>query len=462
MIVKKLTLINLEKSVEIQDWLNHFSNKEKPTAKLLLCRLKFISMDEYSKWLISNLEHYSEFESTAVYAVRKFSKNAKCLWQKNGQTQKRPAQTQGSEDLVSSVISTANRQYNNCFIDHPSLSVLRKQKVRHIILIDDSIGSGKRVADFIKLMTNSKTFMSWWSGAYITIHVLSLARTTQAEELILSRTSGSNHSKRKVRLSSKLRFKSDLVYDRDDFHTRWGNSYKKILALCSSKKKIPINRRKGFGDVLGNIIFYHSVPNNIPGMLFCKRDTWTPLFPNRSLPNWIINVLEGKPQASKCLVPNYEKLLVPESMVSLLRLIKKGLRSTASLSRRLDYDNHITKELISVAVGLGFISTNLRILKAGKDYLIEKQQCNPMGKPDYSLYIPQSWCAAQETVQPSDYRTSEAKVQADSINSELMDGDDGKSSLERTDAIATSSPMRDVPQPPSWARKRHIPDGPKG
>lgn len=462
MLGKRLTLEKIERSQEIQSWLAQFPDKDVLTAMSLLCRLQFISRDEYSSWLLNKLGAYSNLESVAIYAVRKFRNGVQCLWQKNGKTQPRPAQTQGSEDLVSSVISNANRRHNNCFLDHPSLTVLKNKKVRHIILVDDSVGSGKRVADFLQLMTSSKTFMSWWSGGYISLHILSYARTRQSEKVILDRTPGSDHGSRKFRLNSKLKFDSDLVYDAYNIHSRWGNSSKAILVLCSSIKKVTRDRRKGFGDVMGNIVFYHSVPNNIPGMLVSASKGWIPLFPNRSLPDWTISLLEKTESLSETTKEGFDQLQISSSMSDLLELIKSGLRTRASLSRRLDCDERITQKLVEQAIQLGFVSAHLRIVKAGQDYLHKEQKKKFERKPDYSLYIPRSWRADQGTVQPSDHDASEARVQTDSITFESMDGDDGESSLERTDAMATSSPIMAVTQHPSWARERHIHNGPKG
>ncbi|WP_319576553.1 hypothetical protein [uncultured Desulfobacter sp.] len=462
MLGKRLTFENIEKSQNIQNWLSQFSTNDVLTAKSLLCRLRFISRDEFSNWLLSKLTGYSNHGVTAVYAVRKFRKKAQCLWQRSGNTQPRPAQTQGSEDFVSSIISNSNRQHNNCFLDHPSINELKNRKVRHIILVDDSIGSGKRIGDFIQLMTNSKTFLSWWNGGFITLYILSYARTRQSKGVILKRTPGSDHGTRKIRLSSKLRFDNDFVYDAFDIHTRWGNRCQSILSLCSSIKNIAKDRRKGFGNVMGNIIFYHSVPNNIPGLLFSKNNRWNPLFPKRSLPDWTIDLLEKKTDSSENSETAFEQIQFSESMGPLLKSIKAGLRTRASLSRRLDCDECITQGLVDQAIQLGLISHTKRLLKAGEDYLLKENGENSTRKPDYTLYVPQSWCADQETIQPSDHDVSETRVQTDSIDPESMDGDDGESSLERTDAMATPSPMRDVPQYPSWARERHIPHGPTG
>ncbi|MGE9266733.1 MAG: phosphoribosyltransferase-like protein [Verrucomicrobiales bacterium] len=460
---KKLSFGKIENSPEIREWLSQFSSNDVLAAKSLLSSLQFISWNEFADWLESKLTNYADSGcSTAVYAVRKFRKNAKYLWSKQGATQHRPAQTQGSEDLVSSVISKSNKGNKDLFLDHPSLTQLRSKKVRNIVLVDDSIGSGKRVADFIKLMTNCATFLSWWSGGYVRIHVVSYARTTQAERVILESIPGSDHGLRKHPISSKVKFDSDIVYDARSIRRRWGSSSQPILSLCSSVKKIAKDRRKGFGDIMGNLVFYHSVPNNIPGMLYSRRKGWKPLFPDRSLPQWVPELLEHSGNASQQAASAPHQLEVSENMGEFLHLVKAGIRTTSSLSRRLDCSDPITQGLIAQAVQLGFISSTNRLLKAGENYLHEKRKARPRIGPDYLLYIPQSWCAGRETVQPSDHDASGAMTQTDSIDPTSMDGGGGESPLERTDAMAPSSPIRDVPQHPSWARERHIPNGPTG
>lgn len=458
--IKRLTIEMLESSYEILEWIEQFDYRNTLAAKLLLCRLQFICRDDFSKWLIDKLSSYIKAQPVAVYSVRKFRKNCKSLWQENGRVQPRPAQTQGSEDLVASVIVNANRMYNNVFIDHPSLNELKKQKVRNIILVDDSIGSGKRVLDFIKLMTNNKTFLSWWSGGYITIHIVSYARTIQSEKKILHDTPGSDHGIRKIRLSDKLKFDSNIIYDAYNLHRRWGNNSEQILTLCNSIRKIKKDRRKGFGNVMGNLIFYHSVPNNIPGLLFSTSKGWKPLFPNRNLPNWFINLIEGN-YVSKKHNEKY-KLQVKDEIVIILKNIKKGLRTKAALSRRMDSDIIIIERLINESIKSGFITRQIRLTKAGLNFLKAQKKGKYITEPNYSLYIPKSWCVDQGTVQPSVLDANGANLQTDSVDLLSIDGGDGKSSLERTDAKATSSPMRDVTKHPSWARDRYISHGPKG
>ncbi len=465
MLGKRLTLHDIEQSHEIQSWLKQFSDEDVLTASSMLCRLQFISRDEFSKWLLNKLDEYLQLDNVAIYAIRKFNNKTNCLWQKSGEIWPRPAHTQGSEDFVASIISIAKRKHDNCFMDHPDLSDIKKQKVRNIILVDDSIGSGTRASDFIQLMTAHKTFMSWWNGGFITLHIVSYARTRQSENKILEQTSGSDHGRRKVRLSAKLKFDSDVVYDTEDIHKRWGNSSQAILDLCTKINKIPKRSRKGFGGVMSNIIFFHSVPNNIPGMLIYPKYSkcWMPLFPSRSLPTWTIKLLDNAEPLTESTKTDSGHLRIPSAMSNFLELIKKGLRTKAALSKQLDCDERIVQDLFDQAILLGFISSSNRFLtEAGKKYLIEKQKNNVKIYYDYSLYIPQSWCADQGTVQPSNLGTLEVPGQTDSVDMMSIDGGDGESPLERTDAMAPAAPIVNVTQCPSWARKCHIHYGPGG
>ena len=458
---KHLSLESIDQSQDIQTWLTQFSVDDRLTVKSMLSRLEFISRKEYSVWLTKALSLYSDLNHVAIYSVRKFREEEKCLWQEDGKTQPRPASTQGSEDFVSSIISNANRQHDNCFLDNPSLPDLRKYRVRDIILVDDSIGSGKRISDFIRMMTNSKTFLSWWSFGFIMFHIVSYARTIQSERFIQTHLVGSDHGKRKYRVSSKLEFNSYVVYDVENKQGRWGDNSQSIQSLCISNKKIEKRFRQGFGEVMGNIIFYHSVPNNVPGILFQRSDKWRPLFPGRVLPEWLITLLENQDSLSQSVGVITRSFPLSNDLIRLLQLVKTGVRKEKSLAYQLECDIQIVQRLINSALSLGLIIPNIRLTKAGKDLLLARKKYSIYKERyNYSLYIPQSWCVDQGPVQPSDDTSIASKT--DSVAVRLMDGDDRVSSLERTDAMATMSPIKDVTQHPSWASEAPHPSWPHG
>jgi hypothetical protein len=460
----KLDLNMIEGSKEIQAWLDQLGDANRLSAISLLCNLNFITRDGYSNWLLNKLENYTDKQPCAIYAVRKFEETPQSLWQGNGDVQYRPATAQGSEDLIASLIANAKKQYKDVFLDHPGLNELREHKVKNILLIDDSIGSGKRVADFIKLMTNNATFLSWWSFGFLKIYVLSYARTRQAEQFIYSNIPSTDYANRKYKLSDKLKFDSDIYYDAYCMSKRWGYSYSEILKLCEKTTQIKIKYRKGFGDIMGNIIFYHSVPNNIPGMLFINNKGWQSLFDNRSCPQWLISLLENKRTiASPSKYIKTIELLIPKQAYQMLLMIKKGIRTKPSLSRRLDVDVIVISQLIESCIQSGLLSAKLRLTNIGFEYLINRRENNKNKIiPDYSLFIPDFWCVGRVTVQPSVLDDRKAEVHTDSVEFISMDGDGGESSLERTDAKATSSPICVITHKPSTTQMCNDTCGPVG
>ena len=310
--------------------------------------------------------------------------------------------------------------------------------------MDDAIGSGKRISSFIKLMTNNKTFMSWWNGGFITIHILSFACTYQAKELIIKNTPGSNHGKRKKRVGEKIKFSSEIIYDSYNLHHRWGSNCDSILELCKSIKKIGFPL--GYGNTMSNLVFFHSVPNNIPGILFHKTKKWNPLFENRSFPLWLKKLLENP----KCLgikTRTVSRLKISDSSYEILASIKKGVRTCAALARRIDSNEQNIKQIVNQAITLGLVSPSMRITKAGQDYLLKKEKGQEKKQYNYAMYIPFSWCVGQKYIQPSSQGTLKVSGQTDSADLCSVDGEGGISSLERTDAIAISSPIMGITQP---------------
>lgn len=163
---KSLSPSKIDSSVEIQNWLSQFSINDQTFAKLLLSRLKFISRDKYSEWLNKTILSIIDKQFVfALYSVRKLSQsgNYPSYWGNDKQVIYRPGESQGSEDLVYSLIANLVRANKDRLLDHPSLDKLKSNKVRQYILIDDSIGSGERISKFINSMLKHPTFLSWWN-----------------------------------------------------------------------------------------------------------------------------------------------------------------------------------------------------------------------------------------------------------------------------------------------------------
>lgn len=450
----------IEASPEIQGWLSQFSDSKQIIAKTLLSQLVFISRDDFSAWFSRAIASLPEGNSYALYAVRKLRSEAVSFWDDAGAAISRPGESLGSEDLVYSLIANVVRTDPTRFFDHPSLGVLRDRKAHHLVLIDDSIGSGDRVAGFINAMLNNPTFLSWWSYGLVKFHVLSYARTHESEKNIVLRIKGSDHGKRKYRKSSKVEFSSENVYSEKSLKSRWGTSYVDILELCRGQKGVRSWARLGYGKVMANIVFYHSVPNNLPGVVWFQCDKWNGLFPQRSLPDWVPQLLEGQQHTSAI---SLGAVTLPKDIVQLLLLIKRGIRRVESIALRMNCDQRYADALMEKAQTVGLLSNTNRLTKYGLDLLFKSRSQSGLPDWDRTLYIPTSWRTGQATVQPPVSEKCDFSWLADSVESSTStDGDVGQASLERSDAKAATPPFRVMTQPPSESREGHDTDGPQG
>ena len=188
-------------------------------------------------------------------------------------------------------------------------------------------------------MLKNRSFLSWWSYGKIRFHVVAFARNSEAEKVIIDDMIGSDHPRRRYPKSQKIKFYSHCIYRRADLRQRWGTEFARILNLCKSVTAVRKRWRLGFRETMSNIIFFHSVPNNIPGVLWSKTEKWQPLFPGRVLPLWVSDLLESRPSIA------IEKK-IPKSLMSLLQHIKRGVRTKSGLSRELGYDIAVIDQLI--------------------------------------------------------------------------------------------------------------------
>ena len=393
----------------------------------------------------------------ALYSVRKLEEGLP-LWSENGAIATRPGDSLGSEDLVYSLVANLARANPQTLLDHPSLTELRDKKVHDYLLIDDSIGSGDRVSGFINAMLSHPTFLSWWSFGLVKIHVVSFARPREAEAKIVAKIKGSDHGKRKFRKSSKVDFTSEIVYDTDWLEGRWGENHQQVIQLCRGQTKIPTKRRLGYGGVMANLVFYHSVPNNIPGVLWFTNEKWQGLMPGRAVPDWLLALIAPTP-----LIASERGKSQSDEVVRLLALIKRGVRSTRSIASRLGVDHKYAVGLLGGAQEMGLLTPQIRLTRAGLDRLKNADSHLALPVWNRSLYIPSSWCAGRSTVQPSMETGLAPFPLADSVEaSAFTDGDVGQTSLERSDAKAATPPFSVMPHLPAVSRVNHDTDGPLG
>jgi hypothetical protein len=209
---------------------------------------------------------------------------------------------------------------------------------------------------------------------------------------------------------------------------------------------------------LSNIVFYHSVPNNIPGILWVQNDRWQPLFRGRSVPDWVPALIEDKRSISHS---DSFCSHIPQDILDVLLLIKSGIRRTSSLALRMDCELALINSMLEAAINAGLISKNMRLTETGVDALKHQSRKTSVVKWERSLYIPKSWCDDQATFQPPALEDAIPWGQADPVEViALTGGEAGQVSLEKSDAKAASPPVDVRPQFPSESRKNPDIHGP--
>lgn len=458
---KRLTLEMIEASPEIQAWLSQFPVNRRPAAVNLLTQLRFVSRDRYAEWLKGTLARI-DATACALYAVRKFKPTVTCIWNKQGVTLPRPATSLGSEDLVQSVIAGVIRGNAARYQDHPSMTLIKRSKGFHAVLIDDASGSGDRICSFIRRMFSNKTFLSRWSFGWVRLHIVAYARSAESEELMLETIPGSVHGLRKHPKKSKVTFHGHLRYHVSELRSRWGRNAIQIRDLCDATTAVPRDRRQGYRDTMSNIVFYHSVPNNIPGMLFCQNKKWNALFPGRTVPEWLPVLLERRRRPVR-RIQTRTAAVIPESVINLLALIKQGHRTELALSRGMGFDPEVVREILTRAKTAGFINENNRLTEVGLQAIWDNKKTVEGVPFDRTLYIPTKWCAGRGTVQPSGLGELARWEKTESTSSSLrVDGGVGQTPLERTDAITAKPSLGSPTQGPSSAREGGATHGPLG
>jgi hypothetical protein len=293
----------------------------------------------------------------------------------------------------------------------------------------------------------------------IEFHVVSFIRTHKAEERIRNFLPGSDHHHRVHRKSDKLHFVGHHHFDDEQFELKWGVNSTQILNLCDSIKAVPGWAQRGYGGVMSNQVFYHSVPDNTPGILWNGENGWLPLMPNRSFPTWLADLLTGRAPAQGADIRGP----INRSILAVLLAAKKGIRAKRSIARDIGLDPRVTEGLVQKAQAAGFLNQSVRLTEVGKQAIWDSRDERRLVEFDRSLYVPTKWCVGRGTLQPSGSNEATHRAQTESEVSLLAkDGDTGQVSLERTDARSAAPPLSVVTQLPSGPRVGDDAHGPEG
>lgn len=180
----------------------------------------------------------------------------------------------GSEDRVGHVLAKLQDRFKrgtgpSSIECAPTLTQLKTQGIRHIVLVDDVCGSGKRITDYwqsiprhIKSLLSLKRYELW----------IVLYAMTPKGKAALARAMPNFPLSHLIAVLPVTDLQGLLAPE--------------LRTLCENYAELIDMKSSGFGYRGSScpIVFEHGCPNNLPVILWAKRKGWEGLFPNRSIP----------------------------------------------------------------------------------------------------------------------------------------------------------------------------------
>jgi hypothetical protein len=186
----------------------------------------------------------------------------------------------GSEFIATHLIKRICGQNSGVAYDHPSISTLKRFRIRRIILLDDIIGSGKRAVDFIKWLLGDSSIKSAISCSDYQVVIVTYAATSTGISKIMSDVKIS----RRRRTTDVIKVVSVQKID-EEAAVSWGSRINEFTTLAKRYANIHnIRFPLGYRDCFSNLVFQHGCPNNCPGLLYSASSSWIPLFFGRTIP----------------------------------------------------------------------------------------------------------------------------------------------------------------------------------
>ena len=382
----------MEINRECQLWLQQFKQKDHQTASMLLKAFKFVTAAEFSTDLTHLLESkLPKSESAALFVerelrsvrgglpIRMYKEEKLSLgrgkpkrYRATGaalpvvSSPRNDRQDVGSEGIVATLVSGLARSQQRRFVIHPSAEEFRRARVRHVVVVTDLVGSGRRASRFLSSLWRVRSVRSWASSRLVKFWVFAFSATDAGKAVI-----------KKHRTHPKLETVC-ICPTVSKIHPN--DTQEKIRNLCEQSAPEEANPL-GFRDTGALIAFAHGCPNNAPVIFHksftSKGRTWKPLFPCRVAHEVAVAAAEyqGDPWTLALETLGVESFANKSAfirsrkpqkrLILLLVAIRKGHRHVESLSTATGMSLWDIAEAERTAQQQGLLNINRRLTGPG-------------------------------------------------------------------------------------------------
>ncbi|MBM7322707.1 hypothetical protein JS562_06155 [Agrobacterium sp. S2] len=309
----------------VGDWLTNFDNaSDQAVARSLLDQLKLVSAREFETQITKQLlKLQSELgERIAVYPVRTPQAPGvignrqfygSVIDDTAAPRDANRRRQYGSEDRVGHILQKLQNATmlpsGAALIEcEPTITQLKTQGIKHVVLVDDLSGSGGRILKYWK-KEMPKSIKSLLSLKKLNLWIVLYALTPAAQHAI-------HVALPHFPIDENLR--SALAPS--DFNRLLTP---KMVDLC---ERYPRNTKiagpLGYRNVFCPIVFEHGCPNNVPPILWVQVKNWRPLFPGQWVPQPLREYFDGGTQARE--IEQLWDVNQPHLALSLINSIESG------------------------------------------------------------------------------------------------------------------------------------------
>jgi hypothetical protein len=380
--------MQLKDTVEGKAWIRQFEQGDQKDAVFLLESLRLVSDNRFHGDIRRAVTKTAEGlgDNIALYAVREVDDDEQYFENKS----KRPVAVKrgkvGSEGAMSRIITGLERGNPKRYINHPPLRSMKAKKTRHIMLLDDLVGSGNRIVEFIQSLRRHKTLVSWCSNHFIRFHIVAYSISEEAEGIIRTAFGPGKGDWPRVKISFAYAKRPNVVAG------RWAPSdLERMRTLCSKygeMAKIRWGNRLGYRQSMAALVFSHGCPNNVPGILWTSTDAWTALFPNRAVSDALLAQVFSQPLAPAAPVAAVaasplsggldEGDPVRADVIRLLALLRRRIRGTPRLAEILDVTTFYCDDLFGICRQYRLIDDNGLLTDSGRTELQRAERADKL------------------------------------------------------------------------------------
>lgn len=308
-----------------------------------------------------------------------------------------PGHDVGSEGRIAQLIGNL-RVRNRVFLDHPSLTQMAKRKVRHIVLVDDFIASGKRISSFLAHLYEHPTVKSWVSLKYVAFSAVAYSATEAG-------------SKRLQRCRPPLHVEFHRgcpTFDRQ----RWSDAERRAVSGICHKyaERVHVVDRPhalGYRNSQALMVLEYNCPNNVPAIVWSRSPRWSPLFPRRMIPTDLLPEFmapsEYQSISARLVRLGQHRLSQNPDLIGFGDTARKLVLFLSAVSRRFRRYVHLStvtglsvsecRSLRTQCLQWGLISSENVLTEAGRTELARLRSKGPLFPPVDSSdepYYPQS------------------------------------------------------------------------